>query len=49
MSGWLAAAKADAPVASAPRVPEAKAGTTKVVVDANAIVKASDSSAAERR
>ena len=39
MSGWLAAAKADAPVASAPRVPEAKAGTTKVVVDANAIVK----------
>ena len=39
MSGWLAAAKADAPVASAPRVPEAEAGTTKVVVDANAIVK----------
>ena len=39
MSGWLAAAKADAPVAPAPRVPEAKAGTTKVVVDANAIVK----------
>jgi RNA-binding protein NOB1 len=39
MSGWLAAAKADAPVASAPRVPEAEAGKTKVVVDANAIVK----------
>ena len=39
MSGWLAAAKADAPLASASRVPEAEAGKTKVVVDANAIVK----------
>ena len=53
MSGWLNAIKTDAPEApvepNAPSAPTASSSVTKVVVDTNAIVKGSDSSASPTR